>query len=249
MQDHRHARLVINKAEERAGRRGRWYLPNKQGVLTVCMGDLADATIVIGILAQVFFLEYYGLGRYLNWVITGMICVRALFSGWKYSGRALLLGLITVAGWLSGALLGGNMETFRANILLLLYPFVYTLYFFLLVTNKRDFLLGLFDAGFPVFNAILLLNMAIMFIQYSTHGMIAATTNDISYFEDNISGLFSYASVHAVPFTLHSSCSTTSSGLGGFGVLSGHPLPSLTTSALSSCPSILRHSTIIRRSS
>ena len=62
------------------------------------------------------------------------------------------------------------METFRANILLLLYPFVYTLYFFLLVTNKRDFLLGLFDAGFPVFNAILLLNMAIMFIQYSTHG-------------------------------------------------------------------------------
>lgn len=198
MQDHRHARLVINKAEERAGRRGRWYLPNKQGVLTVCMGDLADATIVIGILAQVFFLEYYGLGRYLNWVITGMICVRALFSGWKYSGRALLLGLITVAGWLSGALLGGNMETFRANILLLLYPFVYTLYFFLLVTNKRDFLLGLFDAGFPVFNAILLLNMAIMFIQYSTHGMIAATTNDISYFEDNISGLFSYASVHAV---------------------------------------------------
>lgn len=113
MQDHRHARLVINKAEERAGRRGRWYLPNKQGVLTVCMGDLADATIVIGILAQVFFLEYYGLGRYLNWVITGMICVRALFSGWKYSGRALLLGLITVAGWLSGALLGGNMETFR----------------------------------------------------------------------------------------------------------------------------------------
>ena len=40
------------------------------------MGDLADATIVIGILAQVFFLEYYGLGRYLNWVITGMICVR-----------------------------------------------------------------------------------------------------------------------------------------------------------------------------
>ncbi|MFR7749884.1 MAG: hypothetical protein ACLU1W_03590 [Collinsella sp.] len=28
--------------------------------------------------------------------------------------------------------------------------------------------------------------------------MIAATTNDISYFEDNISGLFSYASVHAV---------------------------------------------------
>ena len=162
------------------------------------MGDLADATIVIGILAQVFFLEYYGLGRYLNWVITGMICVRALFSGWKYSGRALLLGLITVAGWLSGALLGGNMETFRANILLLLYPFVYTLYFFLLVTNKRDFLLGLFDAGFPVFNAILLLNMAIMFIQYSTHGMIAATTNDISYFEDNISGLFSYASVHAV---------------------------------------------------
>ena len=198
MQDHRHARLVINKAEERAGRRGRWYLPNKHGVLTVCMGDLADATIVIGILAQVFFLEYYGLGRYLNWVITGMICVRALFSGWKYSGRALLLGLITVAGWLSGALLGGNMETFRANILLLLYPFVYTLYFFLLVTNKRDFLLGLFDAGFPVFNAILLLNMAIMFIQYSTHGMIAATTNDISYFEDNISGLFSYASVHAV---------------------------------------------------
>ena len=110
--------------------------------------------------AQVFFLEYYGLGRYLNWVITGMICVRALFSGWKYSGRALLLGLITVAGWLSGALLGGNMETFRANILLLLYPFVYTLYFFLLVTNKRDFLLGLFDAGFPVFNAILLLNMS-----------------------------------------------------------------------------------------
>ena len=102
MQDHRHARLVINKAEERAGRRGRWYLPNKQGVLTVCMGDLADATIVIGILAQVFFLEYYGLGRYLNWVITGMICVRALFSGWKYSGRALLLGLITVAGWLFG---------------------------------------------------------------------------------------------------------------------------------------------------
>lgn len=198
MQDHRHARLVINEAEERAGRRGLWYLPNKQGVLSVCMGDLTDVTIVIGILAQVFFLEYYGLGRYLNWAITSMICLRALLSGWKYSGRALLLGLIAVAGWLSGAFLGGSMETFRANILLLLYPFIYTLYFFLLVTNKRDFLLGLFDAGFPVFNVILVLNMAVMFIQYSTHGMIAATTNDISFFEDNISGLFSYASVHAV---------------------------------------------------
>lgn len=197
MRDYKYSRWPRGGADPIASE-NRCDLLNEQGLPYASLGDLADFALVIGIMAQVFLLEYYGMGRFLNWAMSGLIVIRVLFSGWRFSGRALLLGLLSVAGWMTGFYLGGSSETLKANILLLAYPFIYTLYIYLLVSNKRGLLGELFNVGFPVFNAILLINMAVMYVQYSTHGMIAATTNEINYFEDNISGMFSYASVHAV---------------------------------------------------
>ena len=97
------------------------------------LGESADKFILFLILAQVFILGFLGYNRYMNWLVTAIILVRLILSGWRlFDSPTLPLCISCIVILLIGTVLGGQIDTVLSNALMIGYPVVYSLYLYLL---------------------------------------------------------------------------------------------------------------------
>lgn len=167
-------------------------------------GDAIDLCLIVLIIMQVFIFEYFGLARYLNWIVSILACCRipALLktAPARFAVLVLLL-LLAISLNLIITDSGSLQNAARGNLLLLAYPFIYLSYIFLLCKKKIVLARKFYAICLPTFNLILLANIVVMLVQTNSIGSMIATVPSsgiIDYYPDTISGLFAYGSVHAV---------------------------------------------------
>ena len=165
-------------------------------------GSGIDALIISLIMAKVFLLEYLGMAGIVNNVIFLLIGVRLIFSGWKIPKKLLflvcLITMLLVLSYSAGSIVPGKTSY---NLKAIQTFFFYALFIVMLKTNGSDLL----DFGkrrwIVFFNVVYAVNCIVILIQvYYPYSLMAAApmTGQIPFYEDLISGLFMYASTHAV---------------------------------------------------
>lgn len=170
----------------------------------ITLGNLLDFCLITFIIMQVFLLEYFGLARYLNWIVAILASCRItmlLKTAPMYLVSLSFLLLLTICINLIITDDGSLQNTARSNLILLAYPFIYLTYILLICRKNMMRALRYYTACLPIFNLILLVNMVVMLIQMNSVGSLipsVPSASVIDYYPDTISGLFAYGSVHAV---------------------------------------------------
>lgn len=166
------------------------------------IGSILDTLIIGLILCKVFFLEFLGIAGFVNTLVFVLIGIRLLFSNWLIPRKLLfLIGVFVMLLMISfsiGYSLPGNAVY---NIKALQTFIIYALFVIFAKANG----LGVLDfkktPWLIFFNAVYALNCLIMLIQVLfPYSIMAAApaTGQISFYDDLVSGLFMYASTHAV---------------------------------------------------
>lgn len=171
--------------------------------MNIKKGVAIDSSILLLMYLQLVVLEFFGYGQILNKIVVVIILFRLLF----FKGRQWQFGLICGTGlcalYLCSFLFGDTLNASNAmsNFLMQLYPAVYTYYIVFLCRNQPEFIDNCLKKGFWVFNVTMCVNIVVLLMQilvpYSINAVIA-DSNVIGYYEDTISGLFRYASVHVL---------------------------------------------------
>lgn len=166
------------------------------------LGNAADKLILSLILAQIFILEFLGFGRYMNWILLALILVRIALSGWRLFDvpTVLLLTFLAVILLLGWALTSSSSVS-QSNALMIGYPVAYSLYLYLLCVNRRGYLESFVAHVTLLLNVALIVNLAAMVVQLNSPESIVAyhaASQEISFYEDTVSGFFAYASTHTV---------------------------------------------------
>lgn len=165
-------------------------------------GSEIDALIISLIMAKVFLLEYLGMAGIVNNVIFLLIGVRLIFSGWKIPKKLLflvcLITMLLVLSYSAGSIVPGKTSY---NLKAIQTFFFYALFIVMLKTNGSDLLDFGKQRWIVFFNVVYAVNCIVILIQvYYPYSLMAAApmTGQIPFYEDLISGLFMYASTHAV---------------------------------------------------
>ena len=165
-------------------------------------GSGIDALIISLIMAKVFLLEYLGMAGIVNNVIFLLIGVRLIFSGWKIPKKLLflvcLITMLLVLSYSAGSIVPGKTSY---NLKAIQTFFFYALFIVMLKTNGSDLLDFGKQRWIVFFNVVYAVNCIVILIQvYYPYSLMAAApmTGQIPFYEDLISGLFMYASTHAV---------------------------------------------------
>lgn len=165
--------------------------------------DLVDYTLLILMYLQLVILEFFGFGQTLNKVVVVLILYRVLFMrGGQWKTGVLIccgLGFVYMLGMLFGIDMNGSYAL--SNFLMQLYPAIYTYYIVFLCRNRAEVIDTCLKKGFWLFNLTMVINIFVLFIQIFVPYSIVAVVDEayyINYYEDNISGLFQYASTHVV---------------------------------------------------
>ena len=158
-----------------------------------------DDFIVALILSKEFILDFLGLGLFANLAICCLIVVRIVYVQWKIPlfvyAAVSFFPLLTV----QAMLMGGSLDVAIGNLARLFQVGLYALFFLFLRVQKPDHLQTLFEKGFVPFNAILVLNMAVIVFQYVFPGsLVAASSSYEAMGVDAMSGLFGAASTHSI---------------------------------------------------
>lgn len=164
-------------------------------------GNIADidSILIVLILLKEFILDYMGVGLAVNLIICCLILIRLFTSDWKMPRFVYLtLGIITIL-FISNYGMGGDLEVYTGNVLRICQVLVYVL-FLIFCKETRC---GFFDVKqkkmVMLFNGILLINIAMMIVQYLNPGDFVAMQNGpVQGGSDLISGFFGYGSTHAI---------------------------------------------------
>lgn len=163
--------------------------------------DLFDIGIISLILLKEFILDFFGLGNIVNGLICALIILRIISEHWRSPLVLALSLLVTPLLMLVSVFMGGSISIGLKNALRIAQLQVYLLYVAYLFIQKREGIIEAYEQAGVLLNAILVINMVVMVIQYIFPGSIQAVSDgNVISFEDNISGLFGYASTHAVAF-------------------------------------------------
>lgn len=158
-----------------------------------------DGLVIILILSKEFILDFLGFGFLLNVAICCLIILRIITAQWRiplfvYVAIALIPFFVALALFVNG-----DFNIAARNIARLIQVGLYGLYFLFLKTSQSENLQALYEKGFFFFNAILVLNMVIIVVQYVAPGAIMAVSDGTQVMqEDLMSGLFGYGSTHSV---------------------------------------------------
>lgn len=163
--------------------------------------NIFDTIILLLIFSQLFILGFWGLENILNKVIAILIVLRLGIECRKIPKIAVIYGIIIVIFFVGNLLSGSiNGSFWKDNSLIMLYPLVYTVYFYFLYMTKENFLDRFFINNRILFNIILWINLFVMIVQLKIPYSIQAfhTGAGSSMYEDTVSGLFRYGATHAV---------------------------------------------------
>ena len=159
--------------------------------------------LIIGLmLLQLLILGYFGYNGLLNRLVSVLILYRSVGSRLKNTlkDNCFICLVISMLLFVFNCIITGfNSNTVWSNMLMILYPMLYTFYFYELKGRDNDFFNRLLRKGFYFFNIWLLINFIVISIQMNTGSMIAVTeSNFIDFTMDLISGLFYYGGTHCL---------------------------------------------------
>ena len=162
--------------------------------------DLYDYIILILMFLQLTILEFFGLGRILNKLLLLVVLLKTILIDKKIDKKYLYIFII-IGGLFILSVLFSNPISFsiaKSNFLMYLYPMAYAFYIRNVCVNKPHIITNCFKKGFYIFNAVILINFIVLYIQiifpYSINAV--RTITEVTYYKDLISGLFEYCSVH-----------------------------------------------------
>ena len=165
--------------------------------------NLVDYLLLLLMYMQLVILEFFGFSQPLSKFISICILLRVIFLKGKqwWQGIILSAGLIII--FLLGLQFGDsfNATNARSNFLLQLYSVLYTYYIVFLCKNRAHIIDTCLRRGFWIFNITMFANIVVLMMQiFKPYSIIAVVDESerISFYEDNISGLFQYSSVHVV---------------------------------------------------
>lgn len=165
-------------------------------------GSGIDTLIISLIMAKVFLLEYLGMAGIVNIVIFLLIGARLIFSGWKIPKKLLflisLILMLLVLSYSTGSIVSGKTSY---NLKAIQTFFFYALFIVMLKANGSDLLDFSKRRWIVFFNVVYAVNcLAILVQAYYPYSLmaVAPATGQIPFYKDLISGLFMYASTHAV---------------------------------------------------
>lgn len=171
---------------------------------SVSIEKIIDVFVIALVLSKIFFLDFFGLGGIAGLIASALIIYRLCFGGWRMPLPFLaLVGIGVLLVFLS--ILAGpwSIDNVRYNLTSILSSEIYLIY----VAFLRDVNPSLIrlDGKYvlPLFNSIYFINYFVMVQQASVPYSIAAAAPsdwEISFYSDLVSGLFMYASTHAVAF-------------------------------------------------
>lgn len=158
-----------------------------------------DGIILALILAKEFILDFFGFGLFLNLFICCLIFIRVFTVQW----RIPLFAYIAIAAFpflmLQAISMGGDFDVALKNIARLYQVGLYALFLLYLIIARPVYLRALYEKGFFLLNAILVLNIMAMVFQYLAPGVLVGASDGPQLMsEDVMSGLFGYASTHSV---------------------------------------------------
>lgn len=162
--------------------------------------DMVDTFLLLLMYLQLVILEFFGLGRTLNKIVTVLILLRLVLMKGSQIKNVLRIGVALTVLFFLSFLFGEvrNLEIAGSNFLMIVYPFVYVYYITFLCKNRAQFINSTIKSAFWLFNATIILNIYVIYQQivnpYSFRAVVVG--DEIAYYADLISGLFAYASVH-----------------------------------------------------
>ncbi len=164
--------------------------------------ETLDVALLLLLFFQLVLLEFFGLASLLNKVVTVLLLVRmAIRPGKLQIGITVLLVarliLYCISAALSEELILNNVIS---NFLIQFYPLVYAGFLLYLHNNDPRAISVFLDRGFWLFNATLLINFPVLFLQIlRPYSLVAVgTARDLAIYEDAISGLFAPYGTHLV---------------------------------------------------
>lgn len=171
--------------------------------MKVNVNNSVDYMLLSLIYMQLVILEFFGLSQPLSKCISICILLRVIFLRGKQWKRGIILCAILTVIYLISLQFGISYSPSdaKSNFLLQLYPALYTYYIVFLCNNRPKIIDNCLNYGFWIFNITMLSNVVVLLIQIFVPYSIIAVADEselISYYEDNISGLFQYSSVHVV---------------------------------------------------
>lgn len=166
------------------------------------IGPIIDKLIIGLIMCKVFIFEFLGVAGYINTLILVFIAIRLLFSNWLIPKKLLLLVGIFVMLLIISYSAGCSVPGKAVYNLRALQTFIfYALYIAMLKANRSTLLDFKKTTWIVFFNVVYVINCLIMLMQvlFPYSFMAAApATGQIPFYDDLVSGLFMYASTHAV---------------------------------------------------
>lgn len=151
------------------------------------------------ILAKEFILDFFGLGMVANVIICGYIVLRLTLSEWRFPYYLyMFVGVMALAFGFSLALDGGAAVALK-NLLRIAQVFLYAAFCAFLRANYAEDLTRVFRQSAFLFNAILVLNIFVIMVQFWFPGEFVARSEGVTLsLEDTMSGLFGPASTHGI---------------------------------------------------
>lgn len=171
--------------------------------MKVKLYDLIDYSLLILIYLQLVIFEFFGFSQLFSKFISICILLRVVFLKGKQWHRGVFLGVGLIILYVLSSHFGISYDASNArnNFLLQLYTSLYCYYIVFLCKNRPHIIDDCLDRGFWIFNFTIFANIVVLLMQILMPYSIIAVADEselISYYEDNISGLFQYASVHVV---------------------------------------------------
>lgn len=165
--------------------------------------SIIDQFVLLLMYLQLVILEFFGFGQILNKLVCGIILLRVVIMKGRQWQTGVLYGMLLCCLFALSVFMGEKViaSNVKSTFLMLCYPMVYTYYIVFLCRNKPGFFDECISRYFWVFNTTMVVNLIVLlfqiFVPYSIQAIVA-DSQVISYYEDTISGLFQYASVHVV---------------------------------------------------
>ena len=168
------------------------------------LDDIIDRILIALVLSKVFILDFLGYGGIAGLLAVILIAYRLCFGGWRIPLPLYVLvalgAVLTALSYLSGI---QNPHIAQYNISSITLPVLYVAYFALLSEMNPE-AIDLKRSGVTTFfNLIYFVNVFVMLRQvFVPYSIVAAAPEggEIGFYQDLISGLFMYASTHAVTY-------------------------------------------------
>lgn len=161
-----------------------------------------DTFMIILMYAQLTILGFFGLAPILNKVLAVLIVLRLTMFKEAVPRAAKLAACMLAVVYAATVMVSDpfSLSVFKDNLLMLLYPLLYAYYITCVCVSNPKVINNLIIKGAGVFNLTMVINVIVMLVQiFRPYSIMATPTSAIiEYYPDLISGLFPYASTHAV---------------------------------------------------